>query len=200
MARPNPISIYFVTICIYIGKDATYVANTCWCCCCDTHSHCVMCQCCRCDKLFVTQKAVNQHISFWILVKPGSRKLYSQLGQRRAGGPGRPAAGPGGLVVSDSNSWAAQLKYFHEGLNVPRGPSHEYRIVILSRAGAGAPDSSACATAASRVAAPLLQGSSKLVEQLVCKKFKSLVPGPPWLTPSLACPSLRQPRIWRKLE
>ena len=41
-------------------------------------------------------------------------------------------------------------------------------------------------------------GGSWLVEHLACKNVKSPVPGPPLLTLSLACPSLRQPRTKRQ--
>ena len=82
-----PASI-FATTCNYIGIDATGATAAA-----ASASHGMMYQCYKSDKIFATQKTVrqqSQHISFSILVKPGSQQLNSQLGRRRAGGPGGP--------------------------------------------------------------------------------------------------------------
>ena len=97
-----------------------------------------MYQCCGCDKLFSSLKAVRQHITSSVKTNPQSR-TYSATGRAvRAGGQAdrRARGAPGPPAAPDSES---ELQYFHRGLHRLRGPGPGYRIVILSRASEGRP-------------------------------------------------------------
>ena len=116
----------------------------------------MMYQCCGCDRLFSTQKAVRQHISCSITFKlrPGTRTRTITL--TCPPGSGRSAGGPGGARGLVAAAPEAEPKYFHRGMQGLRGPGPGYRIVILSCAGAGAaesPPASAAARPGARAAA-----------------------------------------------
>ena len=98
-----------------------------------------MFQCCGCDQLFSTLKAVRQHIASSIKPNCQARTVTDSAMGRRAvwsAGPAGQAAGAGAWeAASESGSAASrELKYFHRGLHSLRGQGPGYRIVIPSSA------------------------------------------------------------------